>query len=149
MDLSAHVTRVSGSTPASATPTAREEVSPAIASGSGQQAPLVSKYTFNASAQYTPRLNDKLNWLFRVDYNRIGRTYFWEADTVPAGTPTIISRDPVDLVDARVGVQGNDWSMVLWAKNLNDKIYNAEYSPGGFVFKALPRRWGMDLTKKF
>ena len=115
----------------------------------GQQAPLVSKYTFNASAQYTPRLNDQLNWLFRIDYNRIGRTYFWEADTAPAGTPTIISRNPVDLVDARVGVQGNDWSLVVWAKNLNDHIYNAEYSPGGFVFKALPRRWGVDLTKKF
>ena len=115
----------------------------------GQQAPLVSRYTFNASAQYTPRLNDQLNWLFRVDYNRIGKTYFWESDTSPVGIPTVFARDPVDLVDARVGVQGNDWSLAFWAKNLNNHIYNAEYSPGGFVFKALPRRWGVDLTKKF
>jgi iron complex outermembrane receptor protein len=115
----------------------------------GQQAPLVSRYTFNLAAQYKPRINDHMNALFRLDYNRIGRTYFWEADTVPTGTPTIISRNPVDLLDARAGVEGGDWSLMFWAKNLNNAIYNAEYSPGGFVFKALPRRWGIDLTKRF
>ena len=115
----------------------------------GQQAPLVSKYTFNLGVQYRPRISDKLNALIRVDYNRIGDTYFWEADTVPAGTPTFTVRKPVDLVDLRAGIEGKDWSLIFWAKNLNNHIYNAEYSPGGFVFKAQPRRWGVDLTKKF
>lgn len=115
----------------------------------GQQAPLVSKYTFNLAVQWRPQLTDKVNALVRLDYNRIGRTYFWEADTVPAGTPTLISRNPVDLLDLRVGVEGKDWSLVFWSKNLNNAIYNSEYSPGGFVFKAQPRRWGIDLTKRF
>ncbi len=117
----------------------------------GEQAPLVAKYTFNLAAQYRPRLTDKLNALIRLDYNRIGRTYFWESDpnVVQNGAPPVISRTPVDLVDAHIGVEGKDWSLIFWGKNLNNHIYNAEYSPGGFVFKAEPRRWGVDLTKKF
>ena len=117
----------------------------------GEQAPLVAKYTLNLAVQYRPKLTEKLNGLLRLDYNRIGRTYFWESDpnVVTAGAPPVISRNPVDLVDARVGVEGKDWSLIFWAKNLNNKIYNAEYSPGGFAFKAEPRRWGVDLTRRF
>jgi iron complex outermembrane receptor protein len=117
----------------------------------GEQAPLVSKYTLNIGLQYKPRLTDKLDGLFRVDYNRIGPTYFWESDpnAKNLGAPPVFSRNPVDLVDLRIGVQAHDWSLVAWSKNLNDKHYNVEYSPGGFVFKAEPRSWGVDLTKNF
>ncbi len=117
----------------------------------GEPAPLVSKDTFNIGVQYKPRLTDHLTGLVRVDYNLIGRTYFWESDPNVAtlGASAVISRNPVSLVDARVGVESRDWTLVLWAKNLNNAIYNAEYSPGGFVFKALPRRWGIDLTRRF
>ncbi len=122
---------------------------PGFAFRLGQQAPTVTRTTFDFGAQYRPRINDRLNGLVRLDYTNIGRTYFWEADTVPAGTPTIISRNPVNLVDLRIGVEGPDWSLIFWSKNLNNAKYNAEYSPGGFVFKAEPRRWGVDLTKRF
>jgi iron complex outermembrane recepter protein len=48
----------------------------------------------------------------------------------------------------------------VWAKNLTDNKYNAEWSPGpmffpnpgytnNFVFKAMPRRWGVDLNYRF
>ena len=117
----------------------------------GEQAPLVSRYTFNLGVQWQPKLSDRYTGLARLDYNRIGPTYFWESDpnVVGAGAPPVITRHPVDLLDARLGVESKDWSLVFWAKNLNNAIYNAEYSPGGFVFKALPRRWGVDLTRRF
>lgn len=117
----------------------------------GEQAPLVSKYTANVGIQYQPRLTDTLNLLIRMDNSLTGPTYFWESDpdVVNYGAPPVIQRNPVYLLDARVGVQGHDWSLIFWGKNLNNNIYNAEYSPGGFVFKALPRRWGVDLTKRF
>lgn len=117
----------------------------------GEQAPLVSKYTANVGIQYTPQITDKLNLLIRMDNSLTGPTYFWESDpdVVNYGAPPVFARNPVYLLDARVGVQGRDWSLVFWGKNLNNNIYNAEYSPGGFVFKALPRRWGVDITKKF
>ena len=117
----------------------------------GEPAPLVSKDTFDVGIEYKPRLNDHLTGLVRLDYNLIGRTYFWESDpdVTTYAAPPVISRNPVSLVDLRVGVESRDWSLVAWAKNLNNASYNAEYSPGGFVFKALPRRWGIDLTRRF
>ena len=117
----------------------------------GEQAPLVSKYTFNLGVQYEPKLTSTLNGLLRLDYSLTGPTYFWESDpnVVTNGAPPVFSRNSVSLVDLRAGVEGKDWSLVFWAKNLNNAIYNAEYSPGGFVFKALPRRWGVDITRRF
>ena len=115
----------------------------------GQNAPTVMRDSINASAEWRPPVMDMGNALFRVDYSMLGRTYFWESDTVPAGTPTIISRDPVHLVDVRMGFEGHDWSVIGWVKNLLNEKYNSEYSPGGFVFKAQPIRFGVDVTRRF
>ena len=107
----------------------------------GNEAPLVSRYTFNAGLQYRAPLAAGLDSLIRVDYTRTGKTW-WE----PYNTTV---RKPVNLVNARVGLEGDNWSLTAWAKNLFNETYNAEFSPGGFVFKALPRRWGVDLTRRF
>jgi len=108
----------------------------------------VSDYTFNLGAQYQRELFDGIDVMIRVDYNRIGPTTF--VIPVPAaGEPVPIQRDPVDLVDLRAGVQGADWSVTFWAKNLFDTKYNTEYSTGGFLFKGQPMRWGIDFTKDF
>ena len=77
----------------------------------------------------------------RVDYQRLGKTY-WDPQNSTV-------RDPVDLLDWRVGIEGESWSLVGWQRNFNDVQYNAEFSPGGFVFKAKPRRWGIDFIKEF
>jgi iron complex outermembrane recepter protein len=39
--------------------------------------------------------------------------------------------------------------VTAWSKNLTNKIYNAEFSTGGFLWRALPRRYGVDVTYKF
>jgi outer membrane receptor protein involved in Fe transport len=57
-------------------------------------------------------------------------------------------RDPVNLVDLRLGVRADDWSVTFWSKNLFDEEYNDEFSHP-FVWKALPRRWGLQYTKDF
>lgn len=114
----------------------------------GSKAPLVSDYTANIGVQYDHELFDGINGMIRVDYNRMGPTTF--VIPVPAaGEPVPIQRDPVDLVDLRAGVQGGDWSVTFWAKNLFDTKYNTEYSTGGFLFKGQPMRWGIDFTKDF
>lgn len=107
----------------------------------GNELPLISRYTYNLGAQFTPELSDGLNGLFRVDYRRTGRTW-WE----PYNTT---SRNPVDLVDARLGVNGDNWSLTGFATNLFNEKYNAEFSPGGFVFKARPRIYGVEATFSF
>lgn len=111
------------------------------ASAIGNEAPLISRYTYNLGVQYTPKLTDTLDGLFRVDYRRTGKTW-WE----PFNTTV---RQPVDLVDARLGVNSDSWSMAAFASNLFNEKYNAEFSPGGFVFKARPRIYGLEASYKF
>jgi iron complex outermembrane receptor protein len=57
-------------------------------------------------------------------------------------------RDPVNVFDLRLGLQADDWSLMLWSKNLLDEEYNDEFSYP-FVWKAMPQRWGIEYTKTF
>jgi iron complex outermembrane receptor protein len=117
----------------------------------GAKAPLVSDYTLNVGGQFTVPLWSGVEGMVRVDYNRIGDTVF----TIPFSAPALgldafpKERDPVDLVNLRVGMTGEAWSLVAWSRNLLDEEYNTEYSPGGFLFKAQPMRWGVELTRRF
>jgi iron complex outermembrane receptor protein len=107
----------------------------------GNQAPLVSKTTLNAGGQYRQPLANGMNATLRLDFQQIGRTW-WEPYNVT-------SRDPVNLLDLRIGLDAKDWSVTAWSKNLTNTKYNAEYSPGNFLFKALPRRYGVDFNYHF
>ncbi|MFO6446071.1 TonB-dependent receptor [Erythrobacter sp. NE805] len=108
----------------------------------GNEAPQISRYTINLGAQYAGPISDSLDALLRIDYRRIGKTW-WE----PFNTTV---RNPVDLVDARAGVTlENGVSLTAFAENLFDETYNAEFSPGGFVFRARPRRYGVEVSYKF
>ena len=109
-------------------------------------------------------------WLYPGSLNPNGRGLYkmgeWNQFRIEAIGPTwfypdkFTERDPVELVNARIGIESESWSATVWAKNLTDEEYNAEWSPGpqffpnpgytnNFVFKALPRRWGVDLTYRF
>ena len=78
----------------------------------------------------------------RADYQQIGPTW-WEPYNVTSRDPGR-SRRP-----ARSGCEGETWAVTAWSKNLTDEEYNAEFSPGGFLFRALPRRYGVEFSYKF
>ena len=107
----------------------------------GNEAPQISRYTLNLGAQYAGPISDTVDGLLRIDYRRTGKTW-WE----PFNTTV---RNPVDIVDARAGVTFNGVSVTAFAQNLFNEIYNAEFSPGGFVFRARPRRYGVEIGYKF
>ena len=107
----------------------------------GNEAPLISRYTLNLGAQYAGPVSDSVDALLRIDYRRTGKTW-WE----PYNTTV---RNPVDLVDARAGLRFDGISVTAFAQNLFDEEYNAEFSPGGFVFKARPRRYGIEIGYEF
>ncbi len=107
----------------------------------GNKPPLLTKDTINAGFQAHEPIGDGLNGVLRMDYQMIGRTW-WDPYNVT-------SRDPVDLIDLRAGIEGERWTVTAWSKNLTNKLYNAEFSPGGFLWRALPRRYGVDFTFKF
>jgi iron complex outermembrane receptor protein len=107
----------------------------------GNKPPLLTKNTVNAGLQFHQPLGGGLNGILRLDYQEIGRTW-WDPYNVT-------SRDPVDLVNLRAGVEAERWSVTAWSKNLTNKLYNAEFSTGGFLWRAPPRRYGLDFTLKF
>ena len=114
----------------------------------GSKAPLVSDYTLNAALQYRHNVYNDWDYVLRIDDNLIGPTTF--VIPVPAaGEPNPIARDPVNLFDLRTGFQNKTWEVMFWSKNLFNKIYNTEYSTGGFLFKGQPRSLGVDVKVRF
>lgn len=107
----------------------------------GNQAPLVSRDTVNLGAMYVHPITDGLEGTARLDFQSIGRTW-WDPQNST-------SRDPISLVNLDLSLQGAQWTLTAWSKNLTNTIYNAEFSPGGFLWRALPRRYGLDLEYRF
>ncbi|MGC6476403.1 MAG: TonB-dependent receptor [Parvibaculales bacterium] len=112
----------------------------ATTSSIGNKMPGVSESTTNLGLQYVTDIPNDGELMMRVDYQNIGDTYW---DTINT------KRDPVDLIDARISMTFGDMTLSIWGRNLGDEEYNAEYSPGGFVYKAKPRRWGIEAVKRF
>jgi iron complex outermembrane receptor protein len=115
----------------------------------GKEVPLVSDYTFNLGGTWHKPMNNGLEFFLRADYQIIGDTYWGPGD--PAVSPLTWNdtvRDPVNIMDLRIGVQGDDWSATVWSKNLLDEKYNDEFSHP-FVWKAQPMRWGVQYQTSF
>lgn len=111
----------------------------------GNQVPYVSEYTVNLGANYRQPLHNihpGLEGFIRTDYRIIGKTY-WEPSN-------LTNRRPVDLLDLRFGLDYQDeMTMTFWSKNLLDEEYNAEYSAGGFIYRAPGRQLGVDFQYRF
>jgi iron complex outermembrane receptor protein len=109
----------------------------------GNAAPYVPRYTANAGVEYAPRLSSALDGLLRVDYQRIGQQ-FWDPGNAR-------SRASLGLTNLRIGVEdhGGRWSATLWAKNLANTRYNAEYVLGGFAQIGQERTLGADFRYNF
>ena len=107
----------------------------------GNKPPLLTKNTVNAGFQVHEPLGGGLNGVLRLDYQMIGRTW-WDPKN-------LTSRDPIDLLGLRAGVEADRWSVIAWSKNLTNKLYNAEFSPGGFLWRAMPRQYGVEFGYRF
>lgn len=109
----------------------------------GNMAPYVPEYTFQAGFQYRQPIMGDLSLLARMDYNRRGKLH-WEPNN-------LTRNDPINLVRARLGIENEEhgWSLVAWSENLFNEKYNADFVLGGFAFRAQPRTYGIDFTKRF
>ena len=108
----------------------------------GNKAPYVPDYTFNLGVQYTMELGSDWVSQWRLDWERRGEQY-WDPLNSTA-------RQELDLLSARIGFFNNDnLSVSLWAKNLTDEEYNAEWLLGGFAHPAAPRSYGVEVRWDF
>jgi iron complex outermembrane receptor protein len=117
----------------------------------GSKIPLVPEYTMNFGISWTKPLNRKsgTSFVVRADYRRVGKTFWGPGDVTITPLPwDQIPRNPYDVLDVRVGLQGKDWELTLWAKNALDEKYNDEFS-FPFVWKAQPQKVGIQYTKSF
>jgi iron complex outermembrane receptor protein len=116
----------------------------------GKYVPLQSKYTANASIQYSHGVWQDLEGFVRTDVSRKG-TLYWYADNR-------VSRDPFTLVNMRGGIRNDHWEADLYGTNIFDKRYYTLYfdntfvgAPGGFDFADLAdlSRYGIEVSYRF
>jgi len=116
----------------------------------GNNVPLQSRYTVNASAQYTRTIVDHFQGFVRTDVSCKG-TLYWYADNQ-------ITRPPLQVVNTKIGIRRDSWEVNIFASNIFNKTYDAFYfdnkfvsAPGGFNFAYLAddRRFGIEGTYRF
>ena len=116
----------------------------------GNNVPLQSRYTLNASAQYGHAVWEDLEGFVRADVTRKG-VLFWDPDNK-------ITRPPFSVVNAKIGVRREHWEVNFYGTNIFNTKYDTLYfdntfvgAPGGFNFADLAddRRYGIEATYKF
>lgn len=107
---------------------------------SGNTLPYAPEYTCNAGIQY--RAPSGL--MGRIDWLGTGGFYADAANTS--------KQDAYQLVNLRLGYEGNHWETYLWVKNAFDEEYLTWFSPSGSNLWALdgpPRTYGVTVRYRF
>jgi iron complex outermembrane receptor protein len=141
----------------------------------GNDAPYTPDYTLNFSADMNYPLTESLNLLARVDARFVGATWF---HTVQEGQrPTIFMplfelgfgpgagglgiaeydvarRDEFGIIDLRLGVGNDNWTLVGFVTNLTDESYLEEVIPapefgGNFDHPGSERRYGVEYSFRY
>lgn len=105
----------------------------------GNNAPYVPDYTVNLGLQYNVDIISGWQTMFTLDAERRGKQY-WD-------TSNSTARKAIDLINSRLSFNSDDdqWSISLWAKNIFDEKYNAEWVLGGFAHPGMPRSFGLEV----
>ncbi len=141
----------------------------------GNESPYTSKYTFNLGSQIVAPLRENLDVTMRFDYRLTGPTWFHTVQdqvrpTLFSGLlpisalalPAVVGdarydrsrRDPFGVLNVRVGLQSDTWSVTAFANNLLDEKYLNEVIPaiefgGSFISPGARRLYGLEATLKF
>ena len=114
----------------------------------GNQLPLVPKYTFSTIMNYKWRLNKKAikYVLFNVNYNRFGK-YYWTADNADY-------QKSYGLLNANIKFVLKKANIGFWAKNITNEKYNKYYFTISTLHKAYaeaskPVQFGVFIKYKF
>ncbi|EGV29810.1 TonB-dependent siderophore receptor [Thiorhodococcus drewsii AZ1] len=109
----------------------------------GNSAPFAPDYTYLLAAQYNKPLGNLLLGA-RLELKGTGRVYFDTANT--------LSQDPYALLNLRLGLSSDDWSVVLWGKNLTDEDYiryASAYGTDALAIFGAPRTFGVTASYAF
>ncbi len=131
----------------------------------GNESPYTPDWTANLGGRMTYALTDAIDFIYSMDISMVGETWFHpvQAQERPTlftifgfgnGEYSVARRDDYAIVNARIGVQGDNWSVVLFGKNAFDEDYVEEVIPapefgGSFIHAGSEDRFGVEATYRF
>ncbi|MDE3115307.1 MAG: TonB-dependent receptor, partial [Pseudomonadota bacterium] len=114
----------------------------------GNKTPKTVPWTLNLGFQYDRSLGDDLNGTVHFEYQHHDKKY-WQIDNLAV-------QDPVELINARAGVEYGNWGFYIWGRNLTDAQYYEDYNPGKFSglpydigSLVQPRTYGVEARVSF
>jgi iron complex outermembrane receptor protein len=127
----------------------------------GNKSPYTPDYTYNGGANIDFPMTSRLRFIGNLNVTGVGATWFHvvQQQQRPTiffllGDYTITERKSYTLVDARIGVAGDNWSVVAFGKNIFDEDYLEEVIPapefgGTFSHPGTQSRFGLEATFSF
>lgn len=114
----------------------------------GNKSPKTTDFSINTGFQYTPKITDTIEGIFRVDYEHRGNRY-WQVDNADV-------QKRLDLLNFRIGIQTDQWGVYLWGKNITGERYFTDFNPREFSgldidigFLAQPSTYGVEASFRF
>ncbi|MBM4197351.1 MAG: TonB-dependent receptor [Gammaproteobacteria bacterium] len=125
----------------------------------GNESPYTPEWTGNAGARLTIPMGS-VDFIANFDVSLVGDTWFHVVQDQPrptgfgAGDYSLAQRDGYTLVNARVGVEGENWSVIAFGTNIFDEDYIEEAIPapefgGSFIHAGTQRRYGVEANYRF
>ncbi len=141
----------------------------------GNKSPHTSDYTINLGTQLDLPVSDTIDFVTRADYRITGPTWFhtMQDDTNPTlfsgllpisalqlpaavgnADYSVTRRDAFAVMDLRIGIESQTWSITAFAENLfNEKYLNEVITAvefgGSFISPGGRQRFGVELGYKF
>jgi iron complex outermembrane receptor protein len=131
----------------------------------GNESPYTPDWTANIGGRMTYPLTAALDFVYSIDVSMVGETWFHPVqDQLRPNLFTLFGfgnaeysvteRDDYAIVNARIGVQGYNWSVVLFGRNAFDESYVEEVIPapefgGSFIHAGAEDRFGIEATYRF
>lgn len=142
----------------------------------GNKAPYTPDYTLNFGSQFDFDVDEDYSFLARADVTVVGPTWF---HTQQGGTNATIfnplfalsifgpdsgalgnadfsnaRRDAYTTLDVRAGIQGENWALMGFARNLTNTNFLEEVIPapefgGSFIHPGSRRSYGIELSYRF
>ncbi|WP_239057190.1 TonB-dependent receptor [Desulfovibrio sp. JC010] len=102
----------------------------------------VPDYTYTVATDYRRNIIGDWGFFGRAELVGIGSRYFDDANTV--------KEDPYELVNLKVGVEGEHLDVYLWSKNLLDREFVImENVTAGIAEDGAPRTFGISIDYRF
>jgi iron complex outermembrane receptor protein len=134
----------------------------------GNEAPQAPDRTYNLGAQFETEVSSGINLTARLDWQYVGEMAFhtlqgeatpsiWQVFYPDASITQDFSkakRDAYDTLNARISVDGENWGVTIWGRNVTDEKYLEEIIPapefgGSFIHPGAKDSYGIDFNYRF